>query len=189
MAILGAVIPFIYASSTTLALFVTTVRGDSSSTSGTKGRRKQHRFRSINSHSTNARSNGGIARGIEESKGYYVDEEFLDSAQEPLIRQESNGGSNMLGEAGSEERRTPKKETGVHWLKLLLYWVQVFYHLCVGCFFLVDGHGNHPYKCERFPAETVLVPPGRDLILVRYILVYAANRSYCDHKILSYRRK
>lgn len=62
---------------------------------------------------------------------------------------ENDNEARKVGGAGG--KKTPKKGTGVHWLKLLLYWIQAGYHLSVGAFTLVDGRAdNNPYKCE-FP--------------------------------------
>ena len=58
------------------------------------------------------------------------------------------GGGGGRGRARGPGRELPKKGTGVHWVKLLLYWAQAGYHLCMGGYFLVDGRADDPYKCE-----------------------------------------
>ena len=60
------------------------------------------------------------------------------------------GGGGGRGRARGPGRELPKKGTGVHWVKLLLYWAQAGYHLCMGGYFLVDGRADDPYKCEFF---------------------------------------
>lgn len=119
----------------------------------------------------------GHDSGHEESKGGGHDsstdnEDFMSSATEPLLSstagtsssyrtddeeetttdEDSVGGRNNGGGGGGRARgpgkERPKKGTGVHWVKLLLYWAQAGYHLCMGGYFLVDGLADDPYKCE-----------------------------------------
>lgn len=119
----------------------------------------------------------GDGGGREETKGSHADDydggDFASSAAEPLLAgRDSSAGAggdddiansffgvmaitdendNEAGKVGGGGKKTPKKGTGVHWLKLLLYWIQAGYHLSVGAFTLVDGRtDNNPYKCE-FP--------------------------------------
>lgn len=144
---LGAAVPCITALLTCLALLIQWVRSTSSSGS-------------LNGDKTPGnRPNGGAigagdGAGYEESKGNEHGNGFADSAAEPLLGVAGaiNGGGHAVaggdGRDGEGERVVPKKGTGVHWLKLLLYWLQVFYYLSVGCYDLVDGHADDPYKCE-----------------------------------------
>lgn len=91
----------------------------------------------------NLNDNGG---GHEESKGGEHDElnGFEASATEPLLGRDGARGD----DDDDDGVGLRKKGTGLHWAKLLLYWMQAFYHLSVGAYDLVDGHADDPYKCE-----------------------------------------
>ena len=131
-------------------------------------------------------SGGGHDSGHEESKGggghdsSTDNEDFMSSATEPLLASSAagtstsyrtdeedtddvdaeeeggRGGGRNGGRARGPGRERAKKGTGVHWVKLLLYWVQAGYHLCMGGFFLVDGRADDPYKCECRHRKRVL---------------------------------
>ncbi|CBJ26643.1 conserved unknown protein [Ectocarpus siliculosus] len=119
--------------------------------------------------------------GREETKGNDADDygggNFASSAAEPLLAGHDSSAAGAGGDGddiansffgvvaattdendheagkvgGAGGKKTPKKGTGVHWLKLLLYWIQAGYHLSVGAFTLVDGHAdNNPYKYVSF---------------------------------------
>lgn len=170
---LCAAVPCIYAASTTLILLLQTYvckadDGDNDSLGGLK-RNKFEGDGSLNGFAAGGDRNGGH----EEAKGENGEDGngFIDNATEPLLGRGNHGhelGTNRAGRAGArgggddiddEEQfvdgedgkkgRIAKKGTGVHWLKLLLYSLQILYHLSSGGFFLVDGHADYPYKCER----------------------------------------
>eukprot|EP00903_Cladosiphon_okamuranus_P011464 g10798.t1 len=111
----------------------------------------------------------GRDSGHEESKGHDSNadsDDFMSSATEPLLSSaagtsssyrtdfdedtttsdDEEGGGGGRGRARGPGKERPKKGTGVHWLKLLLYWAQAGYHLCMGAYFLVDGRADDPYK-------------------------------------------
>lgn len=152
---LGAAAPFLAAVLTFCAVLAQWRSTSSTTRNGTK-RGYQHLNGSTN-------DNGGGGR--EEAKGG-DGQSFADSASAPLLNGEDrsddefeNGGEEEDTEGEEEEsyagrrKRTmkqSKKGTGVHWLKLLMYWTQAAYHLGVGAFDLVDGHADDPYKCEFF---------------------------------------
>lgn len=111
-------------------------------------------------------ANGHGVGGREESKGNARDDEdeFGVTASEPLLNgiHRSSHADLLVDDDDDyyddhqawtkkgDARGTAKKGTAVHWLKLLLYWLQAFYHLGVGTYDLVDGHADDPYKCELF---------------------------------------
>ena len=155
---LGAVVPLLFAGLTCVAVTVLWAR--SSSTTSTTRNKTYHRQLNINDPAggTSSSTEGG---GFEESKNSSQQEDnngFAASASEPLLgnhRAATNGdlSRDLPSEYGelpgdAEGRGTPKKGTGVHWLKLLLYWFQISYHLGVALADLVDGHADDPYKCE-----------------------------------------
>ena len=150
---LGAAASFLAAVGT---LFAVLAQWSTSSTTrnGTK-REYQH----LNG-STNDNGDGGR----EEAKGG-DGQSFAASASAPLLNEEDRSddgfeygdddddddeGQREESYRGGRKRRSrqSKKGTGVHWLKLLLYWTQAAYHLGVGAFDLVDGHADDPYKCK-----------------------------------------
>lgn len=138
---LGAAVPCAAALLTCLALLIQWARSTSSLHRGKTPAGHRH---------TGGAVGAGGGAGYEESKGHEDGNGFADSATEPLLGAGAiNGGDHGLAEGGDSSGVViPKKGTGVHWLKLLLYWIEVLYYLSVGGFDLVDGHADNPYKCE-----------------------------------------
>lgn len=147
---LGAAAPFLAALLTFCAVLAL---WSSSSTANHETKRSYQHL--------NGSTNDG---GREEAKGG-DGQSFADSSSAPLLNAEDRSdneydedeeeGESEEGEeryfsrggrAGKAKRS--KKGTGVHWLKLLMYWTQAAYHLGVGTFDLVDGRADDPYKCE-----------------------------------------
>ena len=54
-----------------------------------------------------------------------------------------------------------KKGTGVHWLKLLLYWTQAAYHIGEGALDIGDAEPDDPYKCEFCCAAVCIIVANR----------------------------
>lgn len=158
LTILGSAIPCVFAAGTTLALLIATMGDNRSAQPGMGKSRKLTQADQAQNESGRHSGVNGESDGREEVKGQDEDEDFIESAREPLLGQESNGReypsaraheANGIASADAEEGKTPKKDTGVHWVKLLLYWVQIFYHLSIGSYYVVDQHGGRPYECER----------------------------------------
>lgn len=154
LTVLGSVVPLIYAACTMLLLLGVSLCSRSSGAT-TKQARRMNGGRVPNGQTSDGHAVNGTDEGHEEAKGGDNDA-FMDSATEPLLGSDGDGShlerthvmNGRENEAGPKLAKVAKKSTAVHWLKLLLYWIQVLYHLCVGGFFLIDGHADHPYQCE-----------------------------------------
>lgn len=157
---LGAAVPFVISVLICLAV-ISLYRARSSISSSSN--KMAGCYRQLNINDPSGETSSVVGGGNEESKDtrlHHEDSGFATSALEPLLGNHSNGDVVMVDspesvvEAGTDcdgvggRGTTPKKGTGVHWLKLLLYWSQAAFHLSVGCYDLFDGHTDDPYKCE-----------------------------------------
>lgn len=161
---LGAVVPCVAALVASILCLVTTRWATASSSSQSSANNNGSKLDNPHQRSLNDAGASSATSGREESKGEEEElhDDFSASASEPLLgfgrANQQEGSSGLRGEVserfgdGDEEEEarlgTPKKGTGVHWLKLLLYWTQAAYHVSVGAYDLVDGHADDPYKCE-----------------------------------------
>lgn len=166
---LGAAVPFVISVLICVAV-ISRYRANSSKSSSSN---KMGYYRQLNINDSSGETSSVLGGGNEESKDgrlHHEDGGFATSALEPLLGNHSNGDVVMVDspesvvEAGTDcdgvgsRGTTPKKGTGVHWLKLLLYWSQAAFHLSVGCYDLFDGHADDPYKCECHQHQYEYIP-------------------------------
>ncbi|CAM9318351.1 unnamed protein product, partial [Discosporangium mesarthrocarpum] len=130
VSIIGSVVPFLYAVVLAIVVFGMWLASSRGGSRSRVGRGFLGADESLNRFLDKG-------EGEEESKG--------NGADSPLLGH-NRGELPFHAERGEGIEKTFKKGTSLHFGKLLLYSLQVSYHLGVGGYDLVDGHADDPYK-------------------------------------------